>query len=216
MPQDARLHAITAALTPDTPITAAELARKLGVTERTIYRDIARLTATGLPVEGTPGSGYRLPAHVLLPPLTLTPAELEALNLGLAVAQELADPALAQAVETLTAKIDAAQPARTGPSGGPSPFTTPARGLVHLRPLRAAIKARQLVQVVATDGDGAITSPRLRPLALEHWGRDWVLTGYSESDQAFTRLRLDSIQSVAPLPELFADDPGKRLEDITA
>ena len=59
--------------------TAALLAERLGVSERTVYRDIRDLSLSGVPVEGEAGSGYRLLAGYDLPPLMLTTKESEAL-----------------------------------------------------------------------------------------------------------------------------------------
>lgn len=70
--RDGRLH------------TAADLARDLGVSTRTIWRDMAMMAATGIPVEGERGLGYILRAPLMLPPIMLTQEELEALMDGLA------------------------------------------------------------------------------------------------------------------------------------
>lgn len=69
--RDGRLH------------TAATLARDLGVSTRTIWRDMAMMAATGIPVEGERGLGYILRAPLMLPPVMLTQEEFEALMAGL-------------------------------------------------------------------------------------------------------------------------------------
>lgn len=216
MPQDARLFAITNALDAHRPRTGAALAAQLGVSVRTIYRDMDRLTASGVPIEGTRGAGYTLAEHALLAPMTLTKAELEALNLGLAIAAELADTALAEAAASLAAKVDAAQPSQSAPTeawAAPTPFSTPARGFSHLAPARTAIEAKQKLRLTYTDETGTVTDQTVRPLKLSYWGRIWALTAWNERSASFARFRLDLIETLEPLPELFSDTPGKRLQD---
>jgi predicted DNA-binding transcriptional regulator YafY len=83
MKRDARLYDIVQHLRDGRLHTAAELAQRLGVSSRTIWRDMEMLAATGLPVEGERGLGYILRAPLVLPPTMLTPEELEALVEGL-------------------------------------------------------------------------------------------------------------------------------------
>lgn len=83
MKRDARLFDIVQVLRDGRLHTAAELARGLGVSTRTIWRDMEMLAATGLPVEGERGLGYILRSPLVLPPTMLTPEELEALVEGL-------------------------------------------------------------------------------------------------------------------------------------
>ncbi|MEO0752236.1 MAG: HTH domain-containing protein [Pseudomonadota bacterium] len=70
---------------------ARDIAEALEVSERTVYRDIATLIASGVPVEGERGVGYLLKEPVFLPPLALSMTELEALSLGMSIVQEVAD-----------------------------------------------------------------------------------------------------------------------------
>ena len=92
---------------------AQDLADQLNVSLRTIYRDMDTLIASGVPVEGARGVGYRITEARALPPLTLSAAEMEALNLGIAIVAEAADPDLKSAALSLGAKIDAVSPSRT-------------------------------------------------------------------------------------------------------
>ncbi|OYW61185.1 MAG: hypothetical protein B7Z10_06465 [Rhodobacterales bacterium 32-66-7] len=83
MKRDARLFDIVQVLRDGRLHTAGELARALGVSTRTIWRDMEMLAATGIPVTGERGLGYLLRAPLMLPPTMLTPEELEALIEGL-------------------------------------------------------------------------------------------------------------------------------------
>jgi predicted DNA-binding transcriptional regulator YafY len=89
---------------------ARDLAEKLEVSERTIYRDIADLMASGVPIEGEAGIGYVLRAGYDLPPLMFKEAEIEALVLGARIVQSWADKELAEAAGDVIAKVEAVVP----------------------------------------------------------------------------------------------------------
>ena len=76
--------------------TAAFLAHRLEISERTVYRDIADLQVQGVPIEGEAGVGYRLGSGFELPPLMFSPDEARALVASVRMAQAWQDPALAQ------------------------------------------------------------------------------------------------------------------------
>ena len=96
------------------PVTAAKLADELEVTKRSIYRDIATLMAQEVPIRGEAGVGYVIDREFDMPPLMLTPDELEAAVLGAQWVAERGDRALAAAARDLLAKIAAAVPAHLG------------------------------------------------------------------------------------------------------
>ena len=203
-----RLFAMLSTLGDHALHRAEDLAREQGVSLRTLYRDIARLQASGMPVTGTRGAGYRLNPATSLPPLTLTDAELEALQLALAVVLETPDPALNAAASSLAAKIDAALPVETLPDSSDwraleHPFANAARGLGHLPVLRAAIQARQKLKIVYNSADATLRTLVLHPAALTHQARSWILSGWDETAGQPTTLRLDLIEIADPLPELF-------------
>ncbi|MEP6062753.1 MAG: HTH domain-containing protein, partial [Marinomonas sp.] len=101
MSRSDRLFSILQILQDGALHTAGALAERLGVSQRTLYRDMDKLAASGVPVQGTRGTGYRLADLTALPPLMLTSPELEALNLGLAIAAQVADPDLKAAATRL-------------------------------------------------------------------------------------------------------------------
>lgn len=197
---------------------AQDLADRLEVSVRTIYRDMETLQGSGIPVEGERGVGYMLTAPVTLPPLNLTLLELEALELGMAVVAEAADPELQTAARSLSAKIDAVVPEeRSAPKEGWGfavyPFADAARGFRHMPALRAAIRARQKLALAYRDEKGTETRRVVRPLQMEYWGRIWTLTAWCETRADFRVFRVDRILEVEALPELFVDEPGKSLAD---
>lgn len=196
---------------------AEDLAHRFGVSVRTIYRDLDRLSAAGVPVTGTRGQGYRARSDVTLPPLDLGLDELEALHLGLAIVGEAGEGDLRQAAARLWARIDALLPDE---AGSPAALWgdvlalpgSAARVLRHLPAIRAAVRARQKLALTLESGE----SLRLRPLELSYWGRIWTLTGWSEGEADFRILDPSAIRALQVLPELFVDEAGRTLADFRA
>jgi len=92
------------------PTTAQQLAEELETSRRTVYRDIAELMAQRLPIRGEAGVGYVLADDYDMPPLMLTPDEIEAVVLGAQWVAARGDPALARGARDLITKIDAVVP----------------------------------------------------------------------------------------------------------
>jgi predicted DNA-binding transcriptional regulator YafY len=197
---------------------AEDLARRLGVSQRTIYRDMDTLVASGVPIAGERGLGYAATAAITLPPLNLSLPELEALHLGLAVVGEAGDEELQAAARTLSEKIDAVLPEDRSARGQSFGFATRAfaeasRGFRHMPTIRAAIRARQKLRLTLANDPQRRT---IRPLRLDYWGRVWTVTAWDETSAAFALLRVDLIEEVMVLPQLFVDEPGRTLADYYA
>lgn len=208
-----RLNHITQLLRDGNLHRAQDIANRCKVSLRTIYRDMETLIKSGLPITGTRGTGYRIRNVIPLPPMTLTPEELEALNLGIAIVSESSDSDLKSAAASLADKLEAAQPQHSPPTQdawhyASHPFASAARGFAHMTTIKSAIKARQKLQVTTNSAQHM-----LRPLHLEYWGRIWLLTSWSDSTNQFETFRLDLVETVTALPELFIDEPGKRYTD---
>jgi len=196
----------------------SDMAERLGVSLRTIYRDMDTLVASGVPVEGERGLGYMMTAPITLPPLNLTLTELEALHLGLAVVSKAADDELKSAAASLSSKVDAVLPEdRAAPASGWGfavyPFAEAARGFVHMAPLRAAIRSRRKVNITYAAPDKEETTRTLRPLQMEYWGRVWTLTSWCELRNDFRVFRVDRIQTLDVTFDTFQEEPGKTLAD---
>lgn len=193
---------------------AGDIAAATGASLRTIYRDMETLAASGVPIEGARGLGYRVTAAITLPPLNLTMTELEALHLGLAAVSGADDADLAAAAQALGAKIDAVLPedrsrAPQTTSFAIYPFAAAARGFQHLPTLRQAIRTRQKLELTHNG-----QSRSVRPLQLDYWGRLWTCVVWCETTRAFDELRVDQVTDLRILPGLFVDEPGKSLKDF--
>src|SRR2546426_10578142 len=98
-----------------TVTTAKEIARKLEISERTVYRDISDLVLAGTPIDGEAGVGYRIRPGYDLPPLMFDREEIQALVLGVRIVRQVGDPALARASESILAKVAAVLPKQLEP-----------------------------------------------------------------------------------------------------
>jgi predicted DNA-binding transcriptional regulator YafY len=203
--RDGRLH------------TARDMADRLEVSVRTLWRDMATLIASGLPVEGERGLGYLLREPITLPPLTLTPDEVQALTLGLQLVTRGADPSLAAAADSLQGKIAAVLPSRLMDGVGEATWVFPgAEALAaarHLPTLRRAIRLRERVVIGYVDRSGIPTERPIRPLILEFWGRVWTLAAWCEARADFRSFRVDRIETLVMSGETFPDEPGTTLSD---
>jgi predicted DNA-binding transcriptional regulator YafY len=198
---------------------ASDLARALGVSVRTIWRDMAALMTSGLPIEGERGVGYMLTAPTTLPPVTLTRDELEALRLGIVLVAASADPALARAATSLRAKVAAVAPGGADEAGAEGfVFASPeaARAAPHLSAIRRALREHLVLTVAHRDAAGRLREIRLRPLQIGNWGRLWTLTGWSETAQDFRVLRVDRIERLASDGTGFLPETGRTIEDYIA
>jgi predicted DNA-binding transcriptional regulator YafY len=212
-----RLFDIVQALRGGRPRTAADLAQALEVSIRTIYRDVAALQASGVPIEGEAGVGYLLRPGFLLPPLALSEEEAQALVLGARLVAAWADGDLARAAQEVLVKLDAADAARDllGPAAPPlRSFGRPdprVRG--HLAVLRRALRARRKLDLLYRTPASAPLARRVRPLALDFWGPAWTLTAWCELRGDFRTFRLDRIEALSESAETFRPEPGRTLAD---
>lgn len=209
-----RLMSLIQILRDGTLHKAVDLALATDVSLRTIYRDMDTLAASGVPIEGERGVGYRVTAAITLPPLNLTMTEVEALHIGLQAVGQNADAELSAAARTLSAKLDAVMPedrARAPAAYGFAvyPFADAARGFQHLPMIRQAIRTRQKLRLRFPGGDCTV-----RPLQLDYWGRLWTCLVWCEKLRDFSELRIDQIETLKILPSLFVDETGKTLIDF--
>jgi predicted DNA-binding transcriptional regulator YafY len=214
MKRSERLYALIERLKDGNLHRAEDMARDLGVSLRTIYRDMETLANSGIPVEGERGVGYSARAAITLPPLNLTEAELEALHLGLTAVGNGVEGDISAAALSLSQKIDAVLPEdlNAAPKSfgfAVYPFADAAHAFRHLPALRSAIRSRQKLRMTFADE----TDITVRPLKLDYWGRVWTCIVWNENAGGFETLRVDRIDRVSVLPGLFVDEPGKRLED---
>jgi len=198
--------------------TAARLADELEVSERSVYRDVRDLIASGVPIEGEAGVGYALRGYDL-PPLMFTGDEIEALVLGARVVESWGGRELARAATEALAKIESVLPARLEAKVARARLFAPSfhvgeRHTRALDDLRGAIAEKNRVRIGYVRGDGASSSRTVRPLGLYFWGNAWSLAAYCELRADFRNFRLDRIEDFEVLPERFEEEAGLGLEDF--
>lgn len=216
-----RLFQLTLLLGRSKIMTGEQLAQRLAVSKRTVYRDIQDLALSGVPIEGEAGVGFRLRRGYQIPPLMFTAEEIQALVFGARLVQSCADDGLHAAADAVLAKVDAVLPERLKPmleDPGllvPDFRVSPEVKLV-LRELRGSVSHRQVITFHYTQGDGAAIAPRVRPMCLRYIGGTWTLGGWSEGESAFRVFRLYRIQALVVLAEHFGFERGRTLADFLA
>lgn len=183
-------------------ITATDLAEKLQVSERTIYRDMQALSLSGVPIEGEAGVGYRLKSGFSIPPLMFDESELEALSLGVRMVQGWSDPSLGEAADRVLQKIRAVLPENLHQKQleNEQVILVPDyhREFVsaYSEQLRELIKQQQVVELSYQREDGEKSMRPVWPLGLVYWGRVWCLVAWCELRKDYRQFRLDRIQGL--------------------
>jgi predicted DNA-binding transcriptional regulator YafY len=209
------------------PVSGATLAAELGVSIRTLYRDIATLQAQGADIEGEPGVGYVLRPGFMLPPLMFSQGELEALMLGFRWVEKFADAPVTKAATDALAKISAVLPAElreelenTALLVGPRKIVD--SETVDLALLRAAIRRERKLRLSYADAAGAVTERIVWPVALGYFEDTRILVAWCERRQAYRHFRTDRMlgltllearpprRRAAMLKEWRESEPGPR------
>ncbi len=180
------------------PVTGASLAAELGISLRTLYRDIGTLQAQGAEIEGEPGLGYVLRPGFMLPPLMFSAEEIEALVLGSQWVAKRTDTQLGRAAQNALAKISAVLPAALRHSldnssllvGSPTQAEADA---VDLSIIRQAIRAGYKLGIDYCDLQGNVTQRTIWPLALGYFDHVRMLAAWCETRQDFRHFRTDRI-----------------------
>jgi predicted DNA-binding transcriptional regulator YafY len=203
-----------------TVVTAAQLAGKLEVSERTVYRDIRDLIQAGTPIDGEAGVGYRLRPGYDLPPLMFDREEVQALVLGARIVRQVGDPALARASESILSKVAAVLPKDLEPLLAESRLfasntVSIARSAAGLAVAREALVGQRRMRLKYANERGEETERTVRPLGVFFWGRTWTLAAWCELRSGFRNFRLDRVGE-ATLRDRFEEEPGRTLRDMLA
>ena len=185
------------------PITAASVADELETSLRTVYRDIAELIAQRVPVRGEAGIGYMLESGFDMPPLMLTPDEIEAAVLGARWVAGRGDPALARAANDLVAKIGAVIPSHLRPFLLDAALTTP-EAPARLKAdsfdvgrVRASIRGQTKITLTYRDETEKETRRTVWPIAIAYYEHVRLLAAWCELRQDFRHFRTDRVFEAA-------------------
>jgi len=209
-----RLFQLVQLLRSRRQITGGDLAAELGVSVRTLYRDMQDLQASGVRIRGEAGVGYRLERGYELPPLTFTPDELESLALGARVVAAWGDPELAAAAGSAITKIEAVIPEalRAVLLGAPlyAPAFPSSAGMArNLGTLREAIAENRRIHFHYERADGRPSERDAHPLGLFFWGKSWTLAAWCGLREDYRSFRPDRMQELRLLdPHTDPDGPS--------
>ena len=201
-----------------TVVTAAQIALKLEISERTVYRDIRDLIQAGTPIDGEAGVGYRLQPGYDLPPLMFDREEIQALVLGARIVAQFGDPALARASESILSKVAGVLPKDLEPLLADTRLFVPAsrsgvRSAAGLAVAREALVTRRRMRLRYANEKGEESERDVRPLGVFFWGKTWTLAAWCEMRNDFRNFRLDRINQ-ATLGERFEEESGRTLRDM--
>lgn len=195
-----------------TALPARTLAETLGVSLRTVYRDVADLQLSGVPIEGEAGVGYVLRKGSDIPPLMFTADELEALVVGTRFVRAFAGDRLAAGAQAALLKIEAVLPPELRERAARTRIYAPvwrdqgrADFAMLIDRLHAAIAANQVLRLDYRDEGGQPSLREVEPLCLAFWGGKWTLGAWCRLRGDFRNFRPDRIGTGTPTGEVFAD-----------
>jgi predicted DNA-binding transcriptional regulator YafY len=183
------------------PVSGAALAGELGVSLRTVYRDIDTLIAQGARIDGEAGVGYVLRPGFMLPPLMFSEDEIDALVLGSRWVAERADEPLSEAARNALAKIVAVLPQDMRDevdAGGLliGPGEPIAAGDAELGTIRQAIRTEHKLSIAYMDKNGERTRRTVWPFALGFFDRVRVVAAWCELRGDYRHFRTDRIAAL--------------------
>lgn len=190
------------------PVTGSHLAKELGISLRTLYRDIATLQGQGANIEGEPGLGYVLRPGFMLPPLMFTEEEIEALVLGSRWVSERADLHLSRAAKDALSKIASVLPQDLRTALDTNSLMV-GKGdqteieAIDLSQIRRAIRVEYKVLIQYLDLKGNSTERTIWPVALGYFDHARMLAGWCELRQEFRHFRTDRISALTIKPERY-------------
>lgn len=197
--------------------TGVALAQELGVSLRTLYRDIASLQAQGASIEGEAGVGYVLRPGFTLPPLMLSEDEIEALVLGSRWVARHTDAQLAEAARNALAKIHAVLPGPLRLELESNALLVPAPPVPAveeaLASIRLAIRRERKLRLDYRDAAGEASQRVVWPFALGFFERTRMVAAWCERRAGYRHFRLDRIVALHTLEERY---PRRRQELLRA
>lgn len=193
---------------------ASDLAARFEISLSTVYRDIAHLQASGLPIDGEAGVGYVLRPGFDLPNVTFTHDQLDALAVGLAFVERTGDPTLAAAAREVRAKIQAGLPAPEERRLLDAPYYSLHRrddGPDALSVVRKAIRARRVLGLAYRTNDAPAQERQINPLVVWDLPVGWMVAGWCTLRGDFRTFRNDRITALWETGAQFEDHPEQGL-----
>ena len=179
------------------PVIANTLAETLDVNIRTIYRDIASLQASGVPIAGETGIGYVMQKGYDLPPLMFSQDELEAIGVGLSLLGRSGDSGLVEAANRVAAKIADASSDRSEQIGSLHVSTWNQIPNSGLSPQKAREIIRNAIEITITYKNlkDQISERTIQPIALFYYVDAILIIAWCKLREEFRNFRIDRIIS---------------------
>lgn len=195
------------------PVSGQNLAARLNISIRTLYRDIATLQAQGAEIDGAPGVGYVLQSGFFIPPLMFSQTEIESLMLGIRWVSTFGDQSLSSAAESALSKIREVLPApvRDGMGAVPlrvGPLASGRMQAEDLSSLRDAIRRERKVRIVYVSKGGQRSHRTLWPFAIGYFDKGRILVGWCETRKDFRHFRTEGITEVVVSDERYSGRRG--------
>lgn len=214
-----RLFQIVQQLRGGRLVTAKMLAEKLEVSERTIYRDIADLQSTGVPIDGEAGIGYIMREGFDLPPLMFTHDEIVALVTGARMVRAWGGATMARAAEEALIKITTVLPEAERRRVNRVPVHAPVFQMTlqdreNIDRLEDAVENKQVVKFDYQDAAAKPSSRAAEPLGLWFWGGTWTLVAWCQLRQDFRVFRIDRMAQLTITDQNYRPADGKTLRDF--
>jgi predicted DNA-binding transcriptional regulator YafY len=192
------------------PLTADAIAAELETSKRTIYRDIATLIGQRVPIRGEAGMGYILEKGFDLPPLMLTPDEIEAAVLGAQWVSGHADPVLSRAAQDLIAKIADTVPERLRPfvlepASRARPGWQGEPDRIDMARTRAQIHEGKKITLRYRDEHSRDSERTIWPVAIGYHEAVRILAAWCELRRDFRSFRTDRVVDAAYLDEKYPE-----------
>ena len=204
-------HVIDSLRAARKPITAAQIAEDLGVSMRTIYRDVKLLISQGLPITGEAGMGYVIDSDFNAPPLQFNADELDVISIGLRIAYRDGDAAMRSAADAAFAKIRAGlkNSERLDAIDLYAPGINTAHNAEFLSQTRQAVRHKAVLEITYLSLSDTLSTRRVKPMALLFFKDATLLSGYCELRQDFRHFRIDRIESLTDTGERFTAEHYK-------
>ncbi|MBV7435481.1 YafY family transcriptional regulator [Cardiobacteriaceae bacterium TAE3-ERU3] len=189
-------------------VSAQALADTLGISVRSVYRDIDTLRGLGADIDGEAGVGFQLRQGFFLPPLALNDDELEAMLLGLHWVRQNGDSALAAAADDALVKLKTVINVQQGQAVAAHGLLIPPASKLADDTLeidfRLAVRKQRQVRMTYCRTDGEVSERVIYPIAIGYFDDRHLLAAWCTLRESFRHFRLDRVVEYEVLAQQYS------------